>query len=316
MMAISKVDITQFEAETGSWLQSVFFRRTVLEAYGPALKCFVMHSGRECVGGFVAFETTILGRKALITPPFFPNIGPLFRQSTGKTVVRNTMMKKQMTEWIDFMENSGYRVYEMVLPPEVSDMQPAIWSGLDVAVRYTYRLDLTQSETDIFAGYEDKLKADLRKALNGNVRQSSVIPNSENTSLIRAGLEGKSALKHVGIFNSFLQALAREEAHVAEVSDAMGHAAQALWVPGKSTAYYMFGGTSDSGKVIGAGPLSLHNAILGAKEKGVHVFDFEGSMISGVERYFRQFGGTLTPYYVVSKGMKTYQGLRKALGKI
>ena len=31
------------------------------------------------------------------------------------------------------------------------------------------------------------------------------------------------------------------------------------------------------------------------------VFDFEGSMVEGIENFFRQFGGVCTPYYVVSR---------------
>ena len=38
-----------------------------------------------------------------------------------------------------------------------------------------------------------------------------------------------------------------------------------------------------------------------AKELGLKTFDFEGSVIPAIERYFRGFGGKLTPYYRVNK---------------
>lgn len=46
-------------------------------------------------------------------------------------------------------------------------------------------------------------------------------------------------------------------------------------------------------------------------------FDFEGSMIEPVERYFRAFGAIQTPYFSVSKTpsrlLSSYQVLRKFL---
>ena len=31
------------------------------------------------------------------------------------------------------------------------------------------------------------------------------------------------------------------------------------------------------------------------------IFDFEGSMVEGIENFFRQFGTKSTPYYILSK---------------
>jgi len=45
----------------------------------------------------------------------------------------------------------------------------------------------------------------------------------------------------------------------------------------------------------------MWQSILLAREKGLKTFDFEGSMIPEVEKYFREFGGTLIPYYVAYK---------------
>jgi hypothetical protein len=52
---------------------------------------------------------------------------------------------------------------------------------------------------------------------------------------------------------------------------------------------------------------------------GLKVFDLEGSMIPGVELFFRKFGGDLTPFYVIS--WEREQGrmgglLGRALGRV
>jgi len=67
------------------------------------------------------------------------------------------------------------------------------------------------------------------------------------------------------------------------------------------TAYYLFGGYDSETKHHGAGVSCMWQSILLAREKGLKTFDFEGSMIPEVEKYFREFGGTLIPYYVAYK---------------
>ena len=42
-------------------------------------------------------------------------------------------------------------------------------------------------------------------------------------------------------------------------------------------------------------------AIQAAQERGLKTFDFEGSSIPPIERFFRGFGGQLTPYFSIHK---------------
>jgi endo-alpha-1,4-polygalactosaminidase (GH114 family) len=45
----------------------------------------------------------------------------------------------------------------------------------------------------------------------------------------------------------------------------------------------------------------MWKSILKAKQMNLKIFDFEGSMLPNVERYFREFGGNLVPYYSCEK---------------
>lgn len=46
--------------------------------------------------------------------------------------------------------------------------------------------------------------------------------------------------------------------------------------------------------------LTVHDAIVHAAKRGAKEFDFEGSFIGGIDRFFRQFGGNPTPFYEVT----------------
>jgi hypothetical protein len=76
----------------------------------------------------------------------------------------------------------------------------------------------------------------------------------------------------------------------------------ALTADAGQKCYYVFGGTRRGGSNNSLGPAALFNAILLARKNGIKTFDFEGSMIPEIEKYFRQFGGELVAQYSVNGG--------------
>lgn len=73
-------------------------------------------------------------------------------------------------------------------------------------------------------------------------------------------------------------------------------------------AYYLLGGYDHQNSHHGATALAMWRAIqYTSNELELSEFDFKGSMIKSVKKFFRQFGGELTPCYRVTK----YSGLVK-----
>ena len=77
--------------------------------------------------------------------------------------------------------------------------------------------------------------------------------------------------------------------------------AASLVVWDNQRTYYLIGGYDAENAHQGAGTLNLWHAIKDAKARGNRLFDFEGSMIPEVERYFRGFGGELKTFFSVEK---------------
>ena len=69
------------------------------------------------------------------------------------------------------------------------------------------------------------------------------------------------------------------------------------------TAYYLIGARRDEFSHSGATSLLLWEAIKFASSV-TRVFDFEGSMIEPVERFFRSFGAKQVPYFQVWKARR------------
>jgi lipid II:glycine glycyltransferase (peptidoglycan interpeptide bridge formation enzyme) len=87
-------------------------------------------------------------------------------------------------------------------------------------------------------------------------------------------------------------------------SEGILHAA-AFVVWQKSSAYYIAGGGNPVFRSSGAHSLVLWEAIKQVSQY-TDTFDFEGSMIPGVERFFREFGALQTPYFTISKGKLSF----------
>ena len=77
------------------------------------------------------------------------------------------------------------------------------------------------------------------------------------------------------------------------------HAA-AYFVYDENTCYYLIGGGDPELRNSGAASLLLWEGIRFASTVS-RSFDFEGSMIEDIERFFRAFGGTPQVYYRVSR---------------
>ena len=83
--------------------------------------------------------------------------------------------------------------------------------------------------------------------------------------------------------------------------------------------YYLAGASDPQLRTSGAASLLLWKGIAYAAEEGLG-FDFEGSIIRGVERFFRAFAGVPTPYSVVrttpSRALRLGKPLKRALRSV
>ena len=67
-----------------------------------------------------------------------------------------------------------------------------------------------------------------------------------------------------------------------------------------NTVYYLMGGIHPDFKDLGGMDVVQFESIKFALESG-RAFDFEGSMIESIEKYFRSFGSFQKPYFNISK---------------
>jgi len=181
---------------------------------------------------------------------------------------------------------------------------PFYWKGFEQTTRYTYRLTLRADENELWKGLQQNIRGDIRKAkdrVGVQVREGTL---DEFLSLNRLVFKRQNKpLPYSTQFMAGMDEAARarnaQDCLVAEDTEGRLHAG-AYIVRSGNTAYYLMGGGDPELRNSGATSLVLWEAIC-CQPESVEVFDFEGSMIEPIERFFRAFGAVQTPYFHVSR---------------
>ncbi len=248
----------------------------------------------------------------LTNPPFTPNCG-LFYINPGENITsKHSFDKKVLTSFADFLNSQNALVKSIALPEYVVDTQPFFWKNFKVIPHYTYQLSLNKEIDNIYENFSPERKKSIRKAIKDGI----TVEKTDNYQLVfdlvlktfsRKEKKINAHLLHKILFN--FSTPHNSFAFTAYQNNIPIAAAFCLF--DKHKAYYLLGGYDNKNKHHGAGPLCMLECIKYAQNLKLPVFDFEGSMLPEVEKYFRDFGGELKPYYTIHKAAKCTEILLK-----
>jgi len=262
----------------------------------------VFDNAGELVGGFHLFKSKIGLLKYFRNPLFTPHIGFFYANSGQHYVTRTSQLKTVLEEMAAYIKKLSFQILSFSFNSGVVDMQPFIWSGFKVVPNYTYELDLSKTEEELLAGLTGDRRNDMKKAQKDGITVSETKDFRIIHDLVKKTFDRQSKSLDFEMVNKILTEYATPENSYAYIAyrDDLPIARTFCLVSG-SRVYYLLGGYDDKNRHKGAGALTLWQAILHAKRSGVKIFDFEGSMVPSIERYFRGFGGNIVPYYTVNR---------------
>lgn len=282
----------------------VFGSKDWLSIYGNELKMVGIYKDEhQLVGGFYYLETKKYGLKFIKLPPYTPHCGLFFTTESKNKASANSFAKEVVTEVCTYFSTLNAALTVLAFPSQIIDLQPFIWSKFKVVPNYTYRISLDKSIEDIRANFDPKNRNAINKAVKDGVEvTTNTLPGEKlfaffTNSLIAAGANVYTA-NLSDVFNKFSK-------HTNSFS-------QEAWKDGKligvvfcvydkQSCYYLLGGVDKESGIQGVNNLLVQKSIERAKNLGCSIFDFEGSMLKGVEKFFRSFGPELFPYYTVNK---------------
>lgn len=265
------------------------------------LRVGIFDAGENLRGGFCVWPERRLGLRILRNPPYTPHIGPFYEPRASNPAARTDEQRAVVEAMADFLASNGGAVMSMGLSFCITDWLPFYWRGWKVVPHYTYRIELKQDEKTLLAAMSAKRRNDIRKAGADSVTvEETVDTNAMRGLMLETFARQKMTLDRAAtdrIFAGFPPG----GGSYCLIARGAGRAVAGVYVVHDArTAYYLIGGYADNAH-HGAGALTMWAAILKAKAMGLKVFDFEGSVIPRIERYFRGFGGELTPLVSVNR---------------
>lgn len=299
---ISSQDRTKY-SELAEEIGNIFNALEWLNIFEDRVKLFgIYENSGKLVGGFCLYERGRFIFKTYLDPPFTPCIGPFFITEAKNPVSIMNKWKEAITLVAKTIDNLPYSIVSISLNKSVVDTQPFIWKKFKVTPRYTYILDLEKSIEDIHKGMSAERRNDIRKAIKDGLIVKRIDDFGIVKSLILKTFSRQKITVNKYHLDKILFEFANKENSFAIVTfDKYKSIAAAFCIYDKATAYYLLGGYDYESKHHGAGALAVWEAIKYAKNLGLKYFDFEGSMVPQIERYFRGFGGQLLPYYRINK---------------
>ena len=239
-------------------------------------------------------------------PVYTQTMGPWFTPEPKDAKYTRTLGQRQAIckEFIDilkayphFLQNFNYRI---------TDWLPFYWEGYKQTTRYTYLLNNIQDENLLWENMSPNIRRNITKAKEKffiTTRKGISVDDFLKIQSLTFERQHLSPPKKKDTLIRLISACRqRNQGDLWGAYDDKGNLHAVAFIAWQeSSAYYLAGGGDPALRASGAHSLLLWDCIRYTSRHTV-LFDFEGSMIPGVERFFREFGAIQTPFFTITKG--------------
>ena len=300
---------------------TIFHKSYWLKSTDLPFKIVGIFNKERLEAGFtLSVQKNKIRQEVIVNPYLTPYCGLIYRKEEIGNARRISKCKEISNILINYT-TQRYKNISLKMSPAINDLQPFIWSSFKINLCYTYILgisDLNACWTKYFSSIirrnikkaqKDGLYIKLKEDFEDVLLLSTKTFERQNMSnkakkLRRYGAPLFNELKNRGLCRNFV---------CYDSDDKPIGCSFIVW--DTKRCYYLMGGYDHEKSHPSASTLAMWEAIqFASKDLGLREFDFEGSMLEPVERFFRSFGGTLTPYYQVTRRSKLnalYQKIAK-----
>jgi lipid II:glycine glycyltransferase (peptidoglycan interpeptide bridge formation enzyme) len=243
----------------------------------------------------------IYGVTLLGVPPLTQCLGPYFASTNAKYSKELARQKDLVQEMINRLP--AHHIFRQNFHHAAANWLPWYWKGYEQTTRYTYVLENLSSEEKLWEGFQSNIRSDVRKAMNRfelQVRSDlgpEVLLSVCQKTFQRQERKGLPEQVVRRIYDACEKRGSGRAFFAVDKHDRVHAALYLVW--DERTAYYLLGGGDPELRNSGAHSLIMWEAIKHASTTS-RTFDFEGSMVEPVERFFRAFGARQIPYYQVT----------------
>lgn len=237
----------------------------------------------------------------ITSPPLTNRAGPWISPGSGKQCTQYARSGELLTKLIEQLPDCHWFVQN--LHSALEYWIPLHWCGFQLRAGVSYVIDDCSDPDVLHNSMSEATRRQLKKAK----RQLAIedIQSAQLIDLIRKTFkrQGKNMSVSSEIIESVMEASTRRKSGraIAAVDGSGTIHSAALFVWDATQMYYLIGGGNPELRSSGAGTFALWNGLSDAGQRGL-AFDFEGSMMPNIERFFRGFGARYSTYLSASRG--------------
>jgi len=241
-------------------------------------------------------------------PELTPSLNIWFNYpGNAKYSTRLTFEKEQLSKLISALPT--FSRFHQKYNSKFTNWLPFFWQGYKQSTRYSYILeDLTDLEK-VQQNFKKNNRYDIRKAAKAvEVVELKHVDEFLDINKLSFDRQNEKASYSRNLVHAIDRACVKHECRkilAARDDHNRIHAAIYL-VWDDDTVYYLLGGGDPELRNSNANSLLVWHAIQFASENK-KIFDFEGSMIEPIERFFRSFGAVQAPYFSIYKNRFPFQ---------
>lgn len=279
----------------------------------------LVKNGNELQAALPVYFTKKLGFKLIVQPPLTPTNGLFLNYPPDQKNIKKLSWEKDvLNKLIAEIKNLSSASFYQQFPPNLTNWLPFYWQDYQQTTRYTYIInDLTNPDT-VYENFHTNIRTNIKKA-----QKNIKIYSEENLEKFYKLNQMTFSRQNIDVPHNFDHLKKIDEAcaknnsrQIFFAEDDQGQLHCAVYIVwDKQSAYYLLSGTNSAFRNSGASSLVLWEAIKFASTV-TKKFDFEGSMLEPIERFFRDFGGEQKPYYVINKTFSLPLRIIKNLAKI
>lgn len=255
-------------------------------------------------GEVVARLPYVIKKGKIRMPPLTQTLGPWIKQEYREFKPGNTQLSK-LKEIISQLlcQLPKHDSFKVCFDSSNSYILPYKWHGYNLSPAFSYRISDLEDLSLVYSLFNKTVRKNINYASNKVDICESEDPEDIINLLDKTFASQRRSFPYDRtIVNTIVrESIKRKTGRLLVAIDGEGNKhSSGFFVYDNNVCYYLMGGSDLNFRASGAQSLLLWNAIQFASAVSKK-FDFEGSMVEGIENFFRQFGGKQVINYVVSK---------------
>ncbi|KLO24339.1 hypothetical protein X275_00645 [Marinitoga sp. 1197] len=277
------------------WLDAVCGR----ENWDVAL----FESGGEIWGSLPYYKKKKYTLTLLTMPKLTQKLGPYIKYPKKQSYYKKiSWEKKVMIELIKQLPKFDF--YSQNWDYNYQNWLPFYWNGFKQTTRYTYVIEKNNTLQEIEKNFHSDIRRRMKKVKEQGIKIIETDDYKTFYKINKMTFERKKQKISYTlnlVEKIYIKSKERNSVKILFAKDKNNeiHAA-GFFVYDKDSVYYLMGGINPEKKDTGAMNLIIYEGIKFAIKNNLN-FDFEGSMIESIEKYFRSFGAVQKMYFNVYK---------------